>query len=61
MNTTIKNDCGISNARIGILSGGKRGVFTHRNPLTGEIWCEQIEGNKFFKGGWFSSNYVKLI
>lgn len=39
-------------SRFGIVNGVKR-EFTHRNPQTGEYWCEDT-------GGWYPSKSINF-
>lgn len=65
MNANIRtsetiNSSSIRNARIGYV-GDKKTLVTHRNPDTGEYWCEDIKkGDDNAEGCWVPSDIIKF-
>lgn len=47
----VKNNAGVYNARFGFV-GGRKYLFTHRDPKSGEVWAEECVDNSKFLGCW---------
>lgn len=60
----VRNEAGVVNARIGIYNGEKS-VFTHRNPVTGMVFGEDLKvhypNGHYELGRWVPSDSVEWM
>lgn len=55
----VSNEAGIKNAVKGRFCG-KEYTFTHRNPKTGEVWCDDYPVSNNEVGAWVPNDQVEF-